>query len=141
MNFIHIILNLVFMGMVFDGKMNHFIWVLLIFMAGVIATTTLEMTTIRFIQKNDPRLKGDPTTMRFHKDYVESCDEAEQLRIYKAGYQSYMFSRNVAFGLLIFTIVLNMVLDIGGMTILAIGVILLSQILSYYRYATYKALV
>lgn len=110
----------------------------ILFLVNVILASSLEMMTIRFLQKNDPRLKGDPTSFKFNKDYVESLDEAEKLKVYKSGYKAYTFSRTFVFVLMILSILLNITLETGGFPVIICGVIIISQITSYYYHAMKK---
>lgn len=135
LNSVYMISTLVFIGMVFSVDVDHFWVVLIVFMTTVIGSAVVETSTIRFIQRNDTRLKGDPTSFKFHKDFLESCDEAEKLRIYMSGYNAYMFSRNVTIGLLVVVNIMNMVLDAGPLPVLFVGIVLLTQIASYYIYS------
>lgn len=43
---------------------------------------------VKQAQRRDPSKKGDPVQFRFHKDWIESCDEAEREMTYQASYRS-----------------------------------------------------
>lgn len=43
---------------------------------------------IKQAQRRDPSKRGDPVQFRFHKDWLESCDEAEREMAYQASYRS-----------------------------------------------------
>lgn len=43
---------------------------------------------IELLKKYDPSKQGNPGSMKFRKDWVSSCDEAEKMRVYRVGYQS-----------------------------------------------------
>lgn len=50
--------------------------------------------SVRFVklhQKIDPEKQGDPASMRFTEQWVESCDEAEKELIYQSTYKCYVF--------------------------------------------------
>jgi len=97
----------------------------------------LEIVTIKFVQKMDERLKGDPTSLRFAKDFLESCDEAQKLRIYKSGYKAFQFTKNASLVLLIIAIMFNLTLKTGAIPIVLTGIFLLMHIISY-GYFEYK---
>jgi hypothetical protein len=101
----------------------------------VAAIISLELLVIRSMQTFDARLKGDPTTLRFTKDFIESCDEAEKEKIYQSGYQAYQLSKNTALGFIVVTTIGNMILDTGTAPIVMSCLWMLQNVLSYGYYA------
>lgn len=67
----------------------------ILFIAGVFATIRMQQLQIDFIKRMSPSMKGSVYDSRFHQKWEESCDEAEQLVIYKASYKAYRFA-NIA---------------------------------------------
>lgn len=63
----------------------------LMFLAVVIIYPIFYILIINQLKKYDPSKQGNPGSMRFQKDWLASCDEAEKLREYKVGYQSAQF--------------------------------------------------
>ena len=55
----------------------------------------------------DKRIKGEPTSLNFKKDLMESLDEAEKLKIYKVGYLSFGFTRVLTLALLVLSLLLR----------------------------------
>lgn len=49
-----------------------------------------QIRYVRVIQKIYPDKKGDPTSLKFPKQWLESCDEAEKECIYQASYKGYL---------------------------------------------------
>jgi hypothetical protein len=136
LNSIFIVLNFMLFGILFKNTSDSKLVIAVIFMVGQLFTTGVELTTIKFIKKIDERLKGDPTSMRFAKDFLESCDEAQKLKIYKSGHQAFQFSKFFAMVLVVMTILLNLVFDIGGLTVFISCLYLLVQMVSYSYYET-----
>ncbi|WP_461204893.1 DUF3169 family protein [Clostridium sp. DL1XJH146] len=130
-----IVLNFMLLGMTFDVTSSKVLIALLVFLICCMAGSILEIITVKFIQKNDNRFKGDPTSFKFHKDFLESCDEAEKLKIYKAGYKSFQFSRGVSLALVVITIMCNMVFKTGGFSVFVSCMFMLLQVSSYNYYA------
>lgn len=138
LNAVFLILNFMLLGMTFDNSVNNEMGILFIFMFNIISSSMLEIITIRFIQKVDSRLKGDPTSLRFSKDFLESCDEAEKLKLYKSGYHAFQISKLISLGFVVFTILCNLLLDTGGFPVFVSCSLMLAHISSYSYYAIYK---
>ena len=136
-NGVFMILTFMLFGMAFDNTTNSGLLVVSIFLISTIATSVLEIVTIKFVQKMDERLKGDPISLRFAKDFLESCDEAQKLRIYKSGYKAFQFTKNASLVLLIIAIMFNLTLKTGAIPIVLTGIFLLMHIISY-GYFEYK---
>ena len=132
-NGVFLILNFMLFGMTFEKNRDGLS--LILFLSSVICASVLEIIAIRYIQKFDNRLKGEPTSFRFHKDFLESCDEAEKLKIYKCGYNAFQTSKNASPGLIIITMISNITLNTGTFPIFISCVIMLIQVTSYNYYA------
>lgn len=63
----------------------------LMFMAIVVIYPVFYILIINQLKKYDPSKQGNPGSMKFQKDWIASCDEAEKMREYKVGYQSAQF--------------------------------------------------
>jgi hypothetical protein len=122
-------------GMTFSKTSSNSSIVIFLFMFSTIAVSVLNIITIKYIQKNDNRLKGDPTSFRFDKEFLESCDEAQVSRIYEAGYRAFQFSKNVSLGFVIITILLKFTFNTGAFPVFLSCMIMLIQVISYNYYA------
>lgn len=132
---VFLILNFMLFGMTFNNTNSNQSIVTFLFMFSTIAVSVLSIITIKYIQKNDNRLKGDPTSFRFDKEFLESCDEAQVSRIYKAGYRAFQFSKNVSLVFVILTILLNFTFNTGAFPVFVSCMIMLMQVTSYNYYA------
>jgi hypothetical protein len=112
---------------------------LALFLFNSLAASVHEVLSVKFLQKMDNRLKGDPTTLRFSKEFLESCDEAQQLEIYKAGYKAFQFAKNAFMVILVLTLLLNLLFEVGGLAVFIICMCLIILIGSYNFYAITKA--
>ncbi|WP_202710482.1 DUF3169 family protein [Sporosalibacterium faouarense] len=133
-NGVFLILNLMLFGMTFNRTRENLLLVLFLFLFSSICAAVLEIIAIRYIQEIDNRLKGKPTSLKFNKEFLESCDEAEKFRIYKSGYHAFQFSRNASLGLIVLTILCNIVLSTGVFPVFVSCMIMLIQITSYNYY-------
>lgn len=78
---------------------------------GIIVLNTISIFFSAFMIKKiiniykfvDPMKKGDPYSLSFDKEWVESLDEREQLEIYKSSYKSLKY---IQYAILIFAIIL-----------------------------------
>jgi hypothetical protein len=134
-NSVFMVLNFMLIGMTFTRNKEQATIILALFLINILASSILEITTIKFIQKMDKRLKGDPTSLKFSKDFLGSLDEAEQLKVYKVGYLSFRFSRMMTLALIVLSILFNFVFETGGLSIFLIGIMMISQAVSYNVYA------
>lgn len=48
-----------------------------------------QIFLVKQLQKIYPEKKGDPSNLRFQREWLESCDEAEREIIYQASYRTY----------------------------------------------------
>lgn len=132
---VFLILNFMLFGMTFNKTSGNHSIVIFLFMFSTIAVSVLNIITIKYIQKNDNRLKGDPTSFRFDKEFLESCDEAQVSKIYKSGYRAFQFSKNVSLGFVILTILLKFTFNTGAFPVFLSCMIMLIQVASYNYYA------
>lgn len=135
---VFLILNFMLFGMTFNKTSSNHSIVIFLFMFSTIAVSVLTIITIKYIQKNDNRLKGDPTSFRFDKEFLESCDEAQVSRIYKSGYRAFQFSKNVSLGFVVLTILLNLTFNTGTFPVFLSCMIMLIQVTSYNYYTMKK---
>lgn len=138
LNNMFLILNFMLFGMTFYENREDIFLIISVFMFGMICSSILEIVAIKYVQKNDNRLKGEPTSLRFHQEFLESCDEAEKLKIYKSGYHAFRISKNLTLGLIIVTIISNLTFYTGIFPIFISGLLMLIQVASYHYYA-YKS--
>src|SRR6056297_3441021 len=138
LNSIFMVINFIFLCMSFEPRVAQIYVFLGLFLFNILVISLYEISTIRFIQQNDERLKGDPVSFRFRKDFFNSCDEAEKQKILKTSYHGFNLARNVSFALLIMTILSHMILETGIYAIFISGFMLLAIMGGYSYYAIFK---
>ncbi len=137
-NSILLVLNFMMYGMSFDSEGLPFIAKTILFLIVLISCSILELKTIKLIQKYDSRLKGDPGSLKFQKDLLESCDEAEKLKIYETGFKAYQFTKDGALIMVVVTIILK-VTGISGSFPVFISSTLFLMIVASFNYYAIKA--
>ena len=78
-----------FLVLTADGSNPRMLLSVALFLGFCIVILFLEATLVRQIQKANPMKRGDISSLRFNRDWLESCDEAERLGIYKASWKSF----------------------------------------------------
>ena len=84
-----LILQFLLFGLAADGSNSGLLLSVVLFLGFCIVILFLEASLVRQIQKADPMKRGDIGSLRFNRDWLESCDEAERLGIYKASWKSF----------------------------------------------------
>ncbi|MCZ0704561.1 hypothetical protein J2T56_003138 [Natronobacillus azotifigens] len=134
-NSVYFVIGFILFGLSADIR-NPFFWSsIVVFLVFMFLSSYIEVKVVRSMQKADPMKKGEPTSMKFNKDFLESCDEAEKLQIYKSGYQSYAFTQTAIMIIFIIMFVSKLHFELGNLPILLVGGIWLLQLLSYFYYA------
>lgn len=134
LNGVFLTLNFMVFGTLYNQAGDQMPIIIALFMIGSVAVSSLEIAIVRFMQKNDSRLKGDPTSMKFEKDFLGSLDEAEQLKVYKAGYNSFKVTKLTALVFVILTILFNVTLETGAFPVFISCLFLLVNIWSFSYY-------
>jgi hypothetical protein len=126
--------NFMQFGILYHKTTENPTTILALFMLGVLYTAILQVTIVKFIQKNDNRLKGDPTKASFSNDFLESMDEAEQLKVYKAGYKAFQLTKTITLVLIVSSIFMNILFGAGGFAIFISCVFMITHVLSFMYY-------
>lgn len=134
-NNILLVLNFMMYGMSFDVDATYFLAKTVLFMAVAIGCSITEILAIKLMQKYDNRLKGDPISLKFQKDFLESCDEAEKLIIYEFGFKAFQFVKNAALVMVIVSILLKITGFIGTFPVFLVSFFFLTIIASYNYFA------
>lgn len=89
------------MGMMLLGfiSMERGVWtwnttgVIIPFIILAVSSGFFQIAAVRQVQRKDPSKKGDPSDLRFNKDWLESCDEAEREIAFRASYKTFQFTK------------------------------------------------
>ena len=95
----------------------------------------VQKNTVEFIKILNPEKKGDVFDKNFADVWEASCDEAEQLMIYKASHKAYRTATKTCTALWIFCSMCPLFFDTGVFPIFVVGIIWLSLHVSYMRTA------
>lgn len=105
--------------------------IFLIFMA---ITFFLEIKVINQVKQRDPMKKGNPMSDNFKEEWIDSCDEAEKLMIFKAAYKSFLMMQYVLIVFMVICMLTKSIFGTGNLPIILIGLLWLTQTLSYSYY-------
>lgn len=93
---------------------------------------------VKLEQKMDPTKKGDPTSMKFQMEYVESCDEAEKELIYQSAFHSFTMMSQCYGVALAAAMILHMIWNTGITAVIFVGILQILNNLFYLKYAVQK---
>lgn len=96
-----------------------------------VASTLIQKRVINFEKELNPEKKGSIYDPKFHKKWVESCDEAEKMQIYKASYKAYQTSQMTCIVLWVVSIMGMFAFDFGIAPMTFIIIIWLVMTMSY----------
>ncbi|MDO4306501.1 MAG: DUF3169 family protein [Eubacteriales bacterium] len=88
---------------------------------------------VKYLQKICPEKYGDPTSLKFQEQWLQSCDEAEREIIYQASYKSYLTTTKFTALLLIISMLCHLIWDTGIMAVLMVCLMQLVMTISYCR--------
>lgn len=91
---------------------------------------------VRIMQKRDPSKKGDPTDFKYNREWIESCDEAERMRIYKTGYKAFAAAQWVLILSWIGTFLSKLYFETGNGPMVIVSIMWIAQMVihSYYKF-------
>ena len=89
---------------------------------------------VKTVKLAHPEKKGDPSSPKFHRQWLESCDEAEREIVYRSSYKAYIQMQNRWIPmLLLITMFGHLLFNTGIMAIVAVSFICLLLTSSYLR--------
>ena len=132
---IFISINFMQYGMLYHKTTENMTTILVLFMLGILFTAIIQVVTVKYVQKLDNRLKGDPTKGTFNKEFLASMDEAEQLKVFKSGYRSFQMTKTITQMIVIFSIIMNIFFETGGFAIFVSSLFMIVQtvVFAYYE--------
>lgn len=103
----------------------------LVLFATIIVTTAHNVYSIKLYKRLAPEKRGDPLDFKFGKEWIDSCDEAEKMLIYKASYSTYKLMQVVLLAVWVLTAILGPFFDIGIYPMVIITIIWLAHTVGY----------
>lgn len=97
----------------------------------VVLTTLSQKLIIDFEREMNPEKRGSVYDMDFLKKWEASCDEAEKMAIYKAGYKSYKATHMCCLVLWVFCVLAGFIWNIGILPVAIVTIIWMVSVVSY----------
>ena len=95
-----------------------------------------QVRYVKLIQKMEPTKKGDPTSMKFQKQWLESCDEAEKILIYQSSYRTYCLMSVLLPFLTVVTMLGHLFYETGLLAIFVVGFLWIAMVSAYCYFCT-----
>lgn len=97
----------------------------------------IQSKVVNMYKEMSPEKQGSVYSMDFNKQWINNCDEAEKMQIYKTAYGAYNVSGIVYIILWLFCIIGNQIWHFGIMPAAFVTVMWLVQFISYQSYGAY----
>lgn len=98
-------------------------WETLIFLIACACAFVMEITYIRLVKNIYPKRKGDPLSIKFSEQWIDSCDELERKVTYITSYKTLNALRYVILGLFVLFMLLGITFPIGVLPQLVLAAI------------------
>lgn len=106
-----------------DDRSMRILWIVGFFLVAMAVNIVLQQKVVDLTKRMNPEKRGSVYDMKFHKKWMDSCDEAEQRRIGQASYAAYRVTGNVCVGLWLVLMLLVFVYDIGVLPLFSVMLI------------------
>ena len=116
-----------------DGALFSLLAAMVIFIIIFFYSGLWSVRYVKKIQRICPEKKADPTSLKFQKQWLESCDEAEREIIYQSSYKTYLFLSQFLPVLLCVTMIGHLLWNTGAMAVFIVGIVWLVMTWSYCR--------
>lgn len=132
-----------YLGFLFYGVSSYYVFcydvfrgslcliVVAVFIWTLIDTLVMQKKFVNLIKKINPEKKGDILSFKFNKEWMESCDEAEKITIYKCGYRAYKVGSLASLVIWLIAFLGMLEFDIGVFPLLCVSIIILALTLAY----------
>lgn len=132
LNSTHMVLGFILFGIAIDER-NSLIWASIgIFLFLMILEIIVEYGILGLLKKRNPIKDVDPTSLKFEKEWIEVCDEAERMMIYKASYRTFSNMKIVLLFAFIITFFTKPVFGTGNFPLVLLGLVWLAHNSLYY---------
>lgn len=108
-----------------------FLAVLLLFLAGMVLLVAVQKSIVDITKKINPEKRGDVFDLHFRRQWEESCDEAQKLHIYKAGYAAFKATQTTCLFLWVACVCADMAFHVGLLPVLMVSILWLVSTASY----------
>lgn len=104
---------------------------LLVFIWTLVWCLGIQHSVVKLVKAMNPEKQGSVFEKNFTKTWLESCDEAERLTIYKCSYKAYKATNTVCMVMWLLSILTMEAFDTGIFPIICTCVIMLTSTLIY----------
>lgn len=113
---------------------NRLLWAVIPFLATVLVCVMYQIAAVKQLRRKDPSKKGDAADLRFEKEWIESCDEAERMVIYKSSYKTFTMMKSLLMFLLVIAMMgqLSFGTGMAAVVLLAVANIVMLVVYSVY---------
>lgn len=115
----------------FSGSRGSILVALLLFIVECILCSLWQIHYVKQVQRIYPEKKGDPSGLHFRRQWMESCDEAEQEIIYQASYRSYTLLLGLLPCAAVVAMISHLVWNTGLLAVAIVCFLWLIQVVSY----------
>lgn len=132
---INLIISFFFLGVgtifLLEDTLDKFIFSIIGFLLCMISCFIVQNKIVNLEKEINPMLRGSVYDFKFTEKWMDSCDEAIKLIIYRSCFKSYKVVSNTCIILFVLCVIGNLIWDIGIMPILIVTIIWLAQTISY----------
>lgn len=82
-----------------------------------------QTRVVKVLKKIKPEKRGNALDRHFQRDWMESCDEAERLIIYKAAYRTYTILQKLFMIAIVVMVIISVITKISSLPFLLIGIL------------------
>ena len=97
-----------------------------------------QIRMVKLAQKQASEKKGDPTSAKFQRQWVESCDEAEKEIIYQSSFEVYTILNQICPLAAAVAMITHLMWNTGVMAVVMVCFIWLITVVTYCRHAVLK---
>ena len=102
-----------------------------LFILGLVWTTTLQGITVKLVKEINPEKKGNILDTSFRKNWVDSCDEFEKNIIYKSSYDAFIVGNGTCMVLWIVALFGMLIFNTGIFAVILVSILWLVLSLAY----------
>lgn len=102
------------------------------FLLAIFLIMLFQKQAVDFLKTINPEKHGSVFDFNFQKKWIESCDEAQQLLIYKAAYKGYLAGVYTCLALWLLCVLANIAFDVGLLPVTCVSLIWLVITIAYH---------
>ncbi|MCI5903072.1 MAG: DUF3169 family protein [Blautia sp.] len=114
-----------------DGARNNLLYASIVFISCWIYDAFWQIRYIKRIQNTHPEKQGDPSSLKFQKQWLNSCDEAEKEVIFQSSYKTYQMMNKGIPAFLLITMLMHLFCNTGLLAIIVVAAMWLLITVTY----------